>query len=333
MQRLFCKLLIISISILVSSCGTSFNIKSIEGYEEEIRQSKIVNVTTQEVIDSLDARLTRIAWNSGVDGFGVALMNREEVLFQKGYGIASTELKIPFTKETVIPIASISKTLAGVSLMKAVELGKLNLEDPINQYLDFEIINPHYPNTDILISHIASHTSTLKYTDWYEHSYIMAEKSPDYYLKYKGRLRKEWKKKTDRYNANVDMPMDIFVKSIYTSSGKWYSEDNYLEAVPGTSFTYCNENAALAALIIEGATGITYKDFVQQYIVDPLGMYSSSWSLSEYTAEEKGKLYEDGNPIPDYHLITYPDWGFVTSLFDFTKYFHCILRGYNGESI
>lgn len=332
MQRQFLMLMISAIVSLFSSCGTYFNVKSIKGYKEEINRLKVKPISQTQVLDSLDSRLARIVMNSGGLGFGIALMNKDDVLFQMAYGVANVELKIPFTKETVMPIASISKTLAGVSLMKAVEQGKLSLDDPINRYLDFEIKNPNHPNTDILVWHLATHTSTLKYTEWYEHSYILAERSPDYYLNYKGKLRKEWKKRTDRYNANVDMAMDDFVKFIYSPGGQWYSEDNYLTEVPGTTFNYCNENAALAALIIEGATGVGYKDFVKQHILDPLNMRRSSWDLANYTIEEKGKLYEDGNPIPDYHLITYPDGGFVTSLSDFTVYFHSILKGHYGET-
>ncbi len=332
MQRKLFGTVILVIAILLSSCGSYFNIKTIKGYQEEIISKEANIFTHQQVLDSLDVRLTRIAEKSGIDGFGIALINKDDVLFEKGYGVANVELQIPFTKETVMPIASITKTLAGVSLMKAVELGKLSLDDPINQHLDFDVKNPHHPKKDILVRHIATHTSTLKYTEWYEHSYVMAEKSPDYSVQYKGKLKKEWKKKIDRYNANVSMSMGQFVKSIYTTDGKWYASDNFLDQAPGTTFAYCNENAALAALVIENATGIAYKDFVKQHIIDPLQMKKSSWDLANYSVEEKGKLYEDENPIPDYNLITYPDGGFVTSLSEFTTYFHSILKGHYGES-
>jgi len=332
MERQFLFLVIIVMNSLLSSCGTYFEIKSIDRYKEEMSAKTNDSFTSKQVLDTLDMKLTGIAKESGSIGFGVALLNKDEVLFQKGYGLANIELKIPFTEQTVMPIASITKTLAGVSIMKAVELGKLSLDDPINNYLDFNIQNPNHPNKDILIRHLATHTSSLNYTKWYEHSYILAEKAPEYYLKYKGKLRKEWKKRTERYNANVDMAMDEFVKSIYSKGGRWYAEDNYLKEAPGTKFLYCNENAALAALVLEKATGIPYKDFVKQYITTPLDMNQSSWALANYSVEEKGKLYEDGNPIPDYHLITYPDGGFITSLSDFTTYFHNIIKGHYGES-
>lgn len=313
--------------ITTVSCGTYFNIESVQAYKQHEN-----HLNKQEILDSLHLRLIAIANRSNIAGFGVALINKDEVLFQNAYGLANKELKIPFTKNTVMPIASISKTLAGVSIMKAIELGTLCLDDRINDYLEFEVKNPHHPNVDILVRHLATHTSSLNYTEWYEHSYIMTEKAPSYYLEYKGRERKEWKKKIERYNANIDMPMDSFIKAIYTSEGKWYNPKNYLKETPGSKFVYCNENAALASIVIERATGLGYKEFVQKYIVEPLAMDRSSWSLSNYAVEEKGKLYEDGRPIPDYHLITYPDGGFVTSLTDFTNYFHNILRGHFGES-
>ena len=62
---------------------------------------------------------------------------------------------------TIHVIASISKTFVGIAIMKLVESGKLKLDDPINDYLPFEIRSPHYPEVDITIRHLVTHTSSL----------------------------------------------------------------------------------------------------------------------------------------------------------------------------
>ena len=58
-------------------------------------------------------------------------------------------------------IASVSKTLIGVSIMKLVEEDRLSLDDEANRFLPFDIVNPHFPASPILIRHLATHTSSI----------------------------------------------------------------------------------------------------------------------------------------------------------------------------
>ena len=90
--------------------------------------------------DSLTKELTELSNKNSIVGFSVAFVNRDSILYAKGFGYSDKEKKKLYTKNTVQPIASISKTLAGVALMKAQEMGKLNLDDDINKYLPFKIL-------------------------------------------------------------------------------------------------------------------------------------------------------------------------------------------------
>jgi len=216
--------------------------------------------------------------------------------------------------------------------MKAVEMGKLNLEDDINQYLPFKIINPHHPNKTITIKHLATHTSGLKYTKHYDKAYIPTENfSKSIYKGLKGQAKKQVKKEVELFNSNVKMPMVDFLKNIYHKDGNRYSKKNFLKEGAGVKFAYCNENAAFAALVIENATGIGYKDFVAQHILKPLEMNNSGWSLHEFKPYERAQLYVNAKPIPIYDTITYPDGNFVTSIDDFLKYFHALIKGFYGD--
>jgi CubicO group peptidase (beta-lactamase class C family) len=75
------------------------------------------------------------------------------ILVAKGYGFADKGRGVPFTPDTVMNIGSISKTFTGVALMRAVQEGKLSLDQDINSYLPFKVINPHYPNAKITLRH------------------------------------------------------------------------------------------------------------------------------------------------------------------------------------
>lgn len=95
---------------------------------------------------------------AGIVGMGTAIMIDKKLVWTKGYGYSNNENKIPFMPKTVINIASVSKTFTRFCLMKAVENGKVNLDEDINHYLPFKIINPNFPNEKIALRHLATHT-------------------------------------------------------------------------------------------------------------------------------------------------------------------------------
>ena len=108
------------------------------------------SIRAQNVGDSITLKLNKISINSNLVGFAVAIVNKDSIVYAKGFGYANLEAKTPYTINTIQPIASISKTLLGVALMKAQEMGKLNLNDNINDYLPFKIYNPNFKSNDAL---------------------------------------------------------------------------------------------------------------------------------------------------------------------------------------
>tara|TARA_B100001113_G_C21071985_1_gene605947 strand:+ start:276 stop:740 length:465 start_codon:yes stop_codon:yes gene_type:complete len=96
-----------------------------------------------------------------VPGIGLSIIVEGETLLSKGFGYADIQNKIPFTDSTIMNIASISKTFISVSMMNAVEKGMLNLDDDINKYLSFKVVNPHKPNKKIMVRHLLGHRSSI----------------------------------------------------------------------------------------------------------------------------------------------------------------------------
>jgi len=288
---------------------------------------------SQTAKDSLTTELSRLIGDSALVGFGVAIVNQHGVLYAKGFGYTDKTKKIPYSITTVQPIASISKTLLGISLMKAQELNMLDLDDDINDYLLFQIVNPYYPKKKISIRHLANHTSSLKDTRHYEKSYVFNSKVPKVHkvLPF-GTFRLYINFMERRYNKNVEIPQQEFITKIYSQKGKWYAKRNFINETPGKVHEYSNNGAALASIIIEKASGMSYIDFTKKYILTPLNMTSSGWDLNDYNEHEKSKLYMLGVEIPEYKLITLADGGFVTNIEDFSKYLISVIQGYNGEN-
>jgi len=292
---------------------------------------------SQSAKDSLTYKLSTLAGDSALIGFAVAILNQDSIIYANGFGFSDLKNQIPYTTNTVQPIASISKTLIGISLMKAQEMNMLDLDDNINKYLPFNIVNPRYPDSVITIRYLANHTSSLRDTKHYEKSYVFDTRIPQLHKNFpvfplkKGLWRFMVKRIVKGYNKNEEMPLTEFLRNIYLPGGEWYSKKSFCKDPPGDVYSYSNNGAAIASLIIEQASGMKYPDFVNTFILKPLGMTHSGWDLKDFDTKEKSKFYPFYMEIPEYKLITIADGGFITNVIDFSKYLAAIIKGYNGE--
>ncbi len=251
---------------------------------------------------------------AGIVGLGAAIIVNKKVVWMKGYGFADKGRAVAFTPDTVMNIGSISKTFTGVALMRAVQEGKLSVDEDINSYLPFRVSNPYYPNEKITLRQLATHTSSI--TD-----------RPSVY------------EETYHYGGDAPEPLGDFLKSYVVPSGTHYSKDNFLNVKPGTHREYSNIAAGLAGYVVELAVGMKLNAYAKQRIFVPLGMSNSGWRLSEVDPVKHTTLYVTQNgssiPIQLYELTTYPDGGVRTSVSDLSKFFIAIINDgvYGGTRI
>lgn len=255
-------------------------------------------------------------------GFSVAIVNQDGTLFEKGLGYSDRQENKKYTENTIQNIASISKTFIGISLLKAQELGKLNLDDPINEYLPFKVINPYFPNTPITIRQLATHTSSIKDPSRYEKN---------------GYVLKEVNNGESKVNSNFRSPdemiaLDVFLQNILSKEGKWYKKNAFLKVKPGELFEYSNVAAGLAAFVLENATGVSFSEFTKTHIFKPLEMSHSGWSFDEVDFLKHSKLYSDKETeLAFYQLVNFPDGGLITSSSDLGKYLTELISGFCGN--
>ncbi|MEE9364518.1 MAG: serine hydrolase domain-containing protein [Cellulophaga sp.] len=286
----------------------------------------LVNTIYCQTNDATSIKLTeeleKIYATGYINGFSVAIVNQDSVLYEKGFGYSDIKTNKKYTNNTVQSIASISKTFIGIALLKAQELGKLKLDDPINKHLLFDVNNPHFPNEQITIRQLATHTSSIKDPSRYEkNGYILKEKE-----------NKEAKVNSNFRSPNEKMVLDEFLKNILSKDGKWYKKNNFLKTKPGAIFEYSNVAAGLAALIIEKATNQSFNKFTNEYILEPLGMFDTGWSFTEVDFLKHSKLYiNKETELAFYQLVNYPDGGLITSSTDLGKYLTELIAGYNSN--
>src|SRR5213596_4333315 len=98
------------------------------------------NVRAQQTsIDSklqgFDAYMAQILKDWNVPGIGVGIVVKDKLVFAKGYGYRDYGKKLPFTQNTVQPIASNTKLFTATAAGLLVDEGKLDWDKPIRQYV------------------------------------------------------------------------------------------------------------------------------------------------------------------------------------------------------
>ena len=277
--------------------------------------------------DSLTAELEALLGQGHFNGFGVAIVNRQGALYQHGFGFADVQARKPYGIHTIQNIASVSKTVVGLALLKAQELGKLTLDDPINKYLPFQVINPNFPNVPITLRQLANHTSSIRDNDFYL--------SKNFYLK-PGQdvtgLLMTFEDEQTFIPADSAVTLPVFLKNVLTPSGKWYQAKGFLTRRPGELYEYSNVGTALAAYVVELVSGQPFQRFTARYLTQPLHMRASGWNFGEVTFSRYSRLYQSPTvPLAYYGLTTYPDGGFISSVADLSKYLRELIRGYQGQ--
>ncbi len=137
-------LLFLTLTFSVISCSQ----KSEQGIPKET-QAK-VEQEVERVMDDFEAI-----------GVSFVVVKDNEIMYKQAKGWKNRETKEPLKLDNLFRIASISKSFSSTALMQLIEEGKVNLQDDINEYVDFRVRNPNYPDTPITIEMLLSHTSSI----------------------------------------------------------------------------------------------------------------------------------------------------------------------------
>lgn len=192
----------------------------------------------------------RIQIHKGFNG-SVLIGKSGKVLYERYFGYARREHGMQLSSDIASQLASTSKTFTGAAIMYLHQHNYLNIDDPVSTYLS----NFPYPN--ITLRMLLSHRSGLSDYQRWGKPYI-----------------------TNQFSIlNNDELVKIFI-----------NKKPPLESRPGTRFTYCNSNYALLACIVEKVTEMKFRDFMREYIFEPLGMahtfvYDYSFAMPSNTAQ------------------------------------------------
>ena len=191
----------------------------------------------------------------------VCIIKNDSIVWHKGYGKAKFFPPIKPTLDTIYPIGSISKTFTATALMQLFEQGKFDLDDNVNDYLNFEVKNPNFPNENITFRMLLAHQSSLSGLTQYTQisSFIFDLRFT--YLFYKERCL---------------YPYPL-IKELITTEGYLYWPINWEDYPPGKNCSYSNFGYILLEHLVEVLSGESYTDYITENIFKPLNMTNSSF--------------------------------------------------------
>jgi CubicO group peptidase (beta-lactamase class C family) len=157
--------------------------------------------TNAQLASQIDAFLTDLTDQDRFSGSVLVAMDGQVVISQ-GYGMANLELEVPNTPQTKFLIASITKQFTAMAILQLQQQGKLNVQDPICQYL-LDCPEAWQP---ITLHHLLTHTSGI----------------PDYYASLSVDIQK--------HSLNPTDLMNLIPKSSEFSPGErfHYSNSGYV---------------------------------------------------------------------------------------------------------
>lgn len=98
----------------------------------------------------------------GQPGLSVGVIYDQELIWSRGFGHANVEAKTPTNASTLYRIASITKLFTSTALMQLRDEGLLQLDDPVQKHLPwFTIQNPHKDTSVVTVRHLLTHAAGL----------------------------------------------------------------------------------------------------------------------------------------------------------------------------
>lgn len=173
-------------------------------------------------------------------GASLALVEAGQITFAGGYGrTAVGETGVAVDSDTLFAYGSISKVICATLIMRLVEQGLLDLDRPLVEYLPrLSFSDPTYGQR-VTLCHVLSHTTGLPAAGRY------------YGPRGAGALREV---------VEAEVPHYAFL------------------AAPGTLHLYANTVYCIAGYAAEIVTGRDYDSLVQELVLDPLGMVTTSFA-------------------------------------------------------
>lgn len=130
-----------------------------------------------KALAGFDAYMAQVMKDWNAPGIAVGIVVKDKLVFVKGYGYRDYQKKLPFTPNTLFPIASNSKLFTATAVGLAVDEGKLAWDTPVKRLVpQVQFYNDELNNT-VTLRDMLSHRTGITRHDliWYKSSFTRAE--------------------------------------------------------------------------------------------------------------------------------------------------------------
>jgi CubicO group peptidase (beta-lactamase class C family) len=193
-------------------------------------------LSDREIAAELDDFMKKV---SAADVFSgtVLVAKGDNVLYEKAFGEANKDFKVPNNVNTKFNLGSMNKMFTAVAIAQLVEAGKLSFDDPLSKFM------PEFPDREsaekIKIKHLLSHTSGLG--SYFNKTFMESSRA--------------------RYRT-----IDDFLE---------LAKDEKMQFEPGTKWQYSNTGMLVLGRVIEKASGQNYYDYIRENVYKKAGMTNS----------------------------------------------------------
>lgn len=188
--------------------------------------------------DSARVRIQNVMTAHDIPSVSVAVAHQEKIVWERGFGLADVERRIPATAHTLYALASITKPMTATAIMMLVERGAIDLDQPMDRYLGGHKLVARIGNAgDATVRRVAAHTAGLPLHGLFV--YADESGSPP-------------------------------------SLDETFRRHGVIATLPGEAFVYSNLGYGLLEAAIERASGKSYREFLAEELFAPLGLSDSA---------------------------------------------------------
>ncbi len=250
---------------------------------------------------SLSTEIERMMEETGIPSISIVLIENDSLTWAKSFGHSNVKLQTPATTSTVYSTGSTAKPFLAVAILQLAEKGILDLDEPVNNYLPEPL--PSFSDTakPITLRHLLSHQSGI--------------------------------------SASTDF-IPLWGKGHRKTLKEVVSEIKLVRE-PEELFEYSNNGFVVATLAMEEQTGMKYGNYVETYILKPLGLSNISFTqpnprMVEEMALPYKLIYNKALPVEQLYSQPFPAGGLTyLSPSQMSKFLITILNNgnYNGKMI
>ncbi|MFB6455536.1 serine hydrolase domain-containing protein [Chitinophaga sp. Hz27] len=217
-------------------------------------------------IPRIDSTVQEFMQRYHIPGMALAVTYQGNMVYSKGYGMAVTETKVGVTPNSLFRVASVSKCITGVAILKLAEEKKLQLSNKVfgdNSILGTRYLGSRYDPAilDITVDQLLHHTAG----GWPN----SANNDPAYGFR--------------------ELPIDSLIPRVLASTTLKYK--------PGQLYMYSNFGYCLLGQVVVAASGMTYEGYIQEHLLQPAGITNMHIGHnSKATRYPQEVVYYDLNP-------------------------------------